>query len=58
MVRNQSGKPIKQELFSAGVDSLNPRVTLLTTDKQVNRQNVLVCELRFRIIAISLTVAI
>ena len=58
LVGDQPWEPIKQVLFGEGVDFLDPRVTLLTTDKEENRQDFLVGELRFRIIAVSLAVAI
>ena len=58
LIGYQPGKPIKQVLFSERMDLLDTHVTLFITDKQVNCQNFLVCEYRFRIIAVSSTVII
>ena len=37
LIGDQPGEPIKQVLFSEGVDFLELRVTLFTTDKQEKR---------------------
>ena len=49
-------KPVKQVLFCEVVDILDLRVLLFLTDKEVNRENFLVGEQRFRIIAVSLAI--
>ena len=54
----QSWEPIKQVLFSERVDFLDLSLTLLTPNEEENRQDFLVGESRFRIIAVSLAVAI
>lgn len=58
LVGDQTREPIKQVLFGEGVDFLDPHGTLLTSDKEESRQDFLVGELRFRILAVSLAVAI
>ena len=58
LVGDQTRKPIQQVLFGEGVDFLDPRVTLFASDKEENRQAFLIGELRFRIIDVTLAVAI
>lgn len=51
---HQVREPVAQVLFSEVVNILDEGVLLLMTDKEINREDFLVGEQRFRIIAVSL----
>ena len=57
MVGHQVWELVKQVFLYEVVDALDVRVLQLVLDKEINRENFLVGEQRFRIIAIFLTMA-